>query len=230
MRKTVIIGSVVGLVVSVVGFITALVLNAFVLDDYNAYGEVPIPATRTLHLPAGDTSISFHTVIVGRSGGLPVPELDLSIDPPPGVAQPKVDEKFGSTTTVNNDAHRQVWVAHIPKAGDYTVRTDGKVTPFINPRLAFGHGSQFGYLPWVFAGLFAVSLAALLASALLWRGKPLPSQSIPVGAPGFTPVDLSAPTDEGIRLQELNTLKSLHESGALTDEEFEAEKRRVLGQ
>ena len=230
MRKTVIVGSVVLLVVSVAGFVTSLILNAFVLGSYNAYGEVPIPGTRTLHLPAGDTSVSFHSVIVGRSGGLPLPELDLSITPPPGVAEPKVDEKFGSTTTVNNDAHRQVWIAHITKDGDYTISAHGNVSGYLSPRLAFGHGSRYGFLPWTFVGLFVASLAVLLASTLLWRRKPQLSPSIPVATPAQGLVDLSAPTDEGIRLQELNTLKSLHESGALTDEEFETEKRRVLGQ
>ena len=40
------------LVVSVVGFVITLVLNTFFLDEFDAYGEVPIPGTRTLHLPA----------------------------------------------------------------------------------------------------------------------------------------------------------------------------------
>ena len=35
--------SILTLVVSVSGFIATLILNAFVLDKYDAYGEVPIP-------------------------------------------------------------------------------------------------------------------------------------------------------------------------------------------
>jgi hypothetical protein len=49
------------MVVSVAGFTAALVLNAFVLDTYNAYGEVPIPGSARLRLPAGDVTVSFHT-------------------------------------------------------------------------------------------------------------------------------------------------------------------------
>ncbi len=96
------------MVVAVIGFIVTLVLNAFVLDDYDAYGEVPIPGSASLHLPAGEVTISLHTVIIGgpNGGGLPVPPLGVTIDPPSGVAQPAVTENFGSTTTVNNDAHR----------------------------------------------------------------------------------------------------------------------------
>jgi Short C-terminal domain len=37
-----------------------------------------------------------------------------------------------------------------------------------------------------------------------------------------------APTDQGIRLEQLKTLSALRDSGALTEEEFEAEKRRIL--
>jgi hypothetical protein len=187
MRKTVIIGSAVLLVASIAGFITSLVLNAFVLDDYDAYGEVPIPGSRTLHLPAGDATVTFHTVIIGSTsgGGLPVPELGVSIIPPSGVAKPELTEKIGGTTTVNNDARRQVWIAHVPESGDYTVKTDGKVSAFIEPQLAFGHGSRFGYLPWVFGGVFAVSLLALLASTILLRGgRPVtrPPDQPPSGA------------------------------------------------
>ena len=36
------------------------------------------------------------------------------------------------------------------------------------------------------------------------------------------------PTDEGVRLERLKTLGSLRDSGALTEEEFQTEKRRIL--
>ena len=69
-----IIASVLTLVVAVVGFIFTLVLNAFVLDKYNAYGEVAIPGSSSLHLPAGEATVSFHTQTIGSpsGGGLPV--------------------------------------------------------------------------------------------------------------------------------------------------------------
>ena len=69
------------LVVAIVGFIVTVVLNAFVFDDYDAYGEVPIPGSSSLHLPAGEATVSFHTQTVGspNGGGLPVPSLGLTI-------------------------------------------------------------------------------------------------------------------------------------------------------
>ena len=36
------------------------------------------------------------------------------------------------------------------------------------------------------------------------------------------------PGDEGVRLERLKTIAALRDSGALTEEEFEAEKRRIL--
>lgn len=66
-------GSVVTLVVAVAGFVLTLVLNAFVLEKYNAYGEVPVPGSSSLHLPAVQVAVSFHTQVIcsPSGGGLP---------------------------------------------------------------------------------------------------------------------------------------------------------------
>jgi hypothetical protein len=233
------------MVIAVPGFIVTLVLNAFFLDDYDAYGEVPVPGSASLHLPAGEVTISLHTVIIGgpNGGGLPVPPLGVTIDPPSGVAQPAVTENFGSTTTVNNDAHVRVWVAQIPSEGSYNITTDGKVNGYIDPRLAFGHGSPIGPLVWVFVGLFVVGLIGLIVASK-WLGR-VRRNAAPVAGTGtlgyeFPVVPLAPvatptvntvmhePSGEGVRLERLKTIAALHDSGALTDAEFEAEKRRIL--
>jgi hypothetical protein len=222
------------MVVSVGGFIVALVLNAFFLDKYNAYGEVPIPGSNSLYLPAGEVTVSLHTVVVGSpNGGLPVPPLGVTIAPPDGVAQPAVNENIGSTTTVNNDAHVRVWVAQIPVSGTYNITTDGQVNGYINPRLAFGHKSSYGFLVWLFVGLFVVGLVDSILSGM-WLSRtrrravvaanPYAQPPVPV-----SPTSAVEPGDEGIRLERLKTLAALRDSGALTAEEFEAEKRRILG-
>jgi len=232
--------AVVMMIVAVGGFVVSLVLNAFVLDKYNAYGEVPIPGSGSLHLPAGDVTVSLHTVVIGapNGGGLPVPPLGVTISPPEGVPQPVVTENIGSTTTVNNDAHVRVWVAQIPAAGTYNIMTDGKVNGFIDPRLAFGHSSSYGFLVWVFVGLFVVGLVACSASAI-WLGRIRRSamSAVVPAHPEFPVESVAAPeappaahelTDEGVRLERLKTLAALRDSGALTEEEFETEKRRIL--
>ena len=233
--------SILTLVVSVVGFIATLILNAFVLDRYDAYGEVPIPGSSSLHLPAGEVTVSFHTQVIGSpgGGGLPVPELKLRLVPPDGVSDPKVIENVGSTTTVNNDAHVPVWVVQIPAEGTYGVQTDGQVNGYINPTLAFGHGSSYGWLVWLFVGLFVLGLIDLVAS-LFWSaraGKTArllgPEELLTLEGPtwnaGAAPSDTSyTPTDDGVRIEQLKSLAALRDSGALTEAEFEAEKRRVL--
>lgn len=233
------------MVIAVPGFIVTLVLNAFFLDDYGAYGEVPVPGSASLHLPAGEVTVSLHTVIIGgaNGGGLPVPPLGLTIDPPSGVAQPAVTENIGSTTTVNNDAHVRVWVARIPSEGNYNITTDGKVNGYIDPRLAFGHGSSIGFLVWVFVGMFVVGLiGSIVASKWLGRVRRNAAPVAGMGMPGYEfpvvpspPIAKPAvnavahePSGEGVRLERLKTIAALRDSGALTDAEFEAEKRRIL--
>jgi Short C-terminal domain len=234
--------SIATLVVSVVGFIATLILNAFVLDKYDAYGEVPIPGSSRLHLPAGEATVSFHTQVIGSpsGGGLPVPQLKLRLVPPDGVPDPAVTENFGSTTTVNNDAHVRVWVVQIPAEGTYGVQTDGQVNGYINPTLAFGHGSSYGWLVWVFVGLFVIGLIDLVIS-LFWsarsgrKARPLGPEELmsldqPTWNAGAAPSTARyTPTDDGVRIEQLKSLAALRDSGALTEAEFEAEKRRLLG-
>jgi Short C-terminal domain len=216
----------------------ALVLNAMVFSSFDAYGEVPIPGTETLHLPQGQLTVSFHTLVSNPEGGftvsgndLPIPDLNLTITPPTGVAEPVVTEHSSAATTDGNDAHQQVWVAQIPQTGDYTVTTDGKVSGFISPRLAFGHTSPYGYLPWVFGGVFVVALLMLIVSMRL-RRRPgqlaaQPAQPFVTPQP-FVTSQPSPHTHDVVRIELLNTLANLHASGALTDKEFDEQKRRIL--
>jgi hypothetical protein len=244
------------LVVSIIGFFVTLMLNAFVFDDYDAYGEVPIPGTESLQLPAGDVAVSFHTQLIGSTtgSGLPVPPLKYRIassGAPEGGSDLELVEDYGSTTTVNNDAHVRIGYLHVPTEGTYDINLDGNVSAYLSPRLAFGHGSSHGNLPIVFAVIFGFAIVDLVI-ARVWasRGKrsatpspgfagspigaaptwsaadyPAPQMLRPMSVP---PPDSFTPSDEGIRVQSLNTLARLRDSGALTQEEYDAEKRRVL--
>ncbi|KLO40806.1 hypothetical protein ABW17_15695 [Mycobacterium nebraskense] len=218
------------MVVSVGGFVAALVLNAFFLDKYNAYGEVPVPGSGSLYLPAGDVTVSLHTVVIsGPDRGLPVPPLGVTIAPPEGVAQPVVTENIGTTTTVNNDAHVRVWVARIASSGTYNITTDGQVNGYIDPRLAFGHKSSAGFLVWLFVATFVVGLVGSVLSGW-WLGRTRRRAVVAANPYYQAPVVSAAhePSDEGVRLERLKTLGALRDSGALTAQEFEAEKRRIL--
>ena len=161
----------------------------------------------------------------------------MTIVPPAGVPDPQVTESIGgTTTTVNNDAHVRVWVVQIPAEGTYDITTDGKVNGYINPQLAFGHDARrtAGWL-WAFAGLFVLGLLELhrvdLSGAV--RSRRRAARAVPAAdprrrhVPGQRPVASYTPTD-GIRFEQLKNLAALRDSGALTEDEYEAEKSRIL--
>ncbi|WP_099250300.1 SHOCT domain-containing protein [Mycobacterium sp. shizuoka-1] len=226
------ISGIVMMVIGGVGFVIVMVLNAFVLDEFDAYGEVPIPGSGQVQLPAGTAQISFHTAVTGSpSSGFPLPALKLSIVPPPGVADPVLTENHGAATTVNSDMHVRIWTAEVPAAGTYQIRTDGQVNGYINPRLSFGRESDYDYLHWVFAGVFGLGLLDLIMSLFFRRIGGGTRASVLLESPpaqSYPPSDPYTPTDQGVRLEQLKTLAALRDSGALTQAEFDAEKRRIL--
>lgn len=223
--------------VSLLGIVATQIVSAFVLDKYDAYGEVPIPGSGRLHLPAGQVNVSFHTRIIGSTDGrgLPVPPLQLTIMPPAGAEQPRLAESIGSTTTVNSDARVRVWTMQVVTEGDYDVKADGKVSAFISPRLAFGHRRSISGWNWGFIALFGVGLIgaafAIVVKSRIRRtawsaaaAEPTTRGDIPAA-----PTDSYAPTDQGVRIEQLKNITALRDCGALTEAEFQAEKRRILG-
>ncbi|WP_420108108.1 SHOCT domain-containing protein [Mycolicibacter arupensis] len=215
--------------IGLIGFVVALILNVFVLDRYDAYGEVPIPGSGTVHLPAGEVTVNLHTRVISSpsGGGLPVPPISVSVTPPAGVAEPEFQESIGMTTTVNNDTRRRLWRVQVAQAGDYQITTDGEVGAYIAPRLAFGKPSGHWAYVWVFPVVFVVGLLDLFA-ARLFR----PRRSNSMGASTGPEMDVSqgrfVPEGEGIRIEQLKTITALRDSGALTEKEFAEEKRRIL--
>ena len=136
----------------------------------------------------------------------------MTINPPEGVPQPEVDENWGTTTSINNDVHIRVWTVQIPADGTYDVVTDGQVSGYINPQLAFGKDSSNSTLAWVFGGLFVVGLLELTAAIIYAvRSGKRASPAPPSGAT-FSVGDLHAvrdpytPTDDGIRIEALKNL------------------------
>ncbi len=203
---------------SIGGLITTVVVSA-VLDRFDAYGEVPIPGTSTVYLPSGEVSANFH--VRSNHSSTAVPRLHINITPPPGVKDPEVKDDLGASVSNNNDIHRRVWLMQVPAEGGYRVEVDGPVDGFTEPRLAFGRTSSIDGLVWVFTAFSVVSVDLVLA-LWWWRRRSRPSAAPPAKT------DPYVPTDEGVRLEELKTIAALRDSGALTDDEYKTEKRRIL--
>ncbi|OBJ28627.1 SHOCT domain-containing protein [Mycolicibacter heraklionensis] len=215
--------------IGVIGFVVALILNVFVLDRYDAYGEVPIPGSGRVHLPAGEVTVNLHTRVISSptGGGLPVPPISVTVTPPDGVPDPEFQESVGMTTTVNNDARRRLWRIYVAEAGDYQIATDGQVGAYIAPRLAFGKPAGQSTLLWVFPVIFVLGLVDLIAGRLLAARRRRPTVET-VGTGTELSHDRFVPEGEGIRLEQLKTITALRDSGALTEQEFAEEKRRIL--
>lgn len=207
----------------IIGFIVVMVLNAFVLDEFDAYGEIPIPGSGELVLPEGEVEISFHASVVGGpSGSFPMPPLTLSIEPPPTVADPVVTRDVSGTTTVNSDMHLRLWVAQLEAGGPYKISTKGDVQGYINPRLAFGHESDYDWLHWFFVGMVGLGLLEVGGAVLVSK------QAKRAAPPISNAVTSFQPDDHGIKVEQIKIVAALRDSGALTQDEFEVEKRRIL--
>ncbi len=218
-------------VVSIGGLIATAVLGVSG-DKYSAYGEVSIPGSGEIRLPAGEVIVSFH--VRGYGGrGLRVPKLNFDITPPAGSADPTVTEDLGGTVSVNDDARRRVWIMQVPAEGSYRIITGGQVNGYIEPQLAFGRTRSLDAPLWVFAALSMISVD--LGIAAWWfrrraRGSERAGTSVDLTAVA-EPRDSSGPytpTDEGVRIEQLKTIAALRDSGALTAKEFEVEKSRIL--
>lgn len=169
--RVAVVASVLTLVVAAVGFTVTVVLHAFVFDEFDAYGEVPIPGTGNVDLPAGDVTVSFRTETSGPpTSGFPIPKISVDIESPDGVAEPVVTESVGETTTLSSDTHVQVWVVQAPESTTYHVATDGEVNGYVDPRLAFGHHSSHSWLLLLWGGLAALGLLELIG-ALIWSAR-----------------------------------------------------------
>lgn len=237
--RTAIIGSVIALVIGVLGIIASVMVNALVIADDDAYGEVPIPGSASLELPAGDVDIAYRatTLTVGGKGVM-VPPIQLAITPPNGVATPLITDSMSSSSKTNREVTVRVFTAHIKEAGTYRIDAKASVFESQNPRLAFGHSSPYYWVMWPFIGL-TVLAAVALGLSIWWglrsgkRATPLPTYPTtytPTGTPTYAPAysGSQVPDDQAVRLEQLKTIAALRDTGALTEAEFEAEKRRIL--
>jgi hypothetical protein len=247
-------------VAGLVGLIVLWILGLTgVFDNGDAYGRLDLPGAKVLRFPKGQVDVSFETQLAANGGegggGLTVPALSLGVTPADGRGpDPVVVESYGSTVTVNADAHERVWKMTVGTAGDYRVTASGALGSYTDPQLTFGHEASLGPLVELafvifLGGLLSAIAAGRIAKRAARAGGLTPATGAPQtisGVPGHAtsvlarsatrpPVNpapaaptVADPSPEDAVLMRLDKLANLHERGALTDAEFAAEKSRIL--
>ena len=150
--------------ISVGGLIVTAVLG-ITGEKYGNYGEVPIPGSGIVRLPAGEVIVSFN-ISDHQGSGMRVPPLTMDITPPDGVSDPSVSEDLGDMVSVGDTAHRRVWFMKVATEGDYRVIADGPVADFVDPHLSFGQSLAVDGPLWFFVALSVISVD--LAIAMWW--------------------------------------------------------------
>jgi len=159
-------------IVGIFGFMALMFLDglAYMHWTSKAYGEVPIPGSRRLHLPAGDVLVTLHAEapaeVPNSDSDVPIPQgLELVITAPTGAPQPRVVGAYSGDVSTSHwipwepvEFYRQVEVAHIPVDGDYTITANANAGPPANPRMAFGYDSPFDTVAWIVLGLSGFGL------------------------------------------------------------------------
>jgi hypothetical protein len=149
-------------------------------SESNQYGRVPIPGHKRIHLPSGKVQINVAAVLPGRSTQIPellVPDLKVSLIPPKGIAEPKIERDFGETTNALDkyaDTQRRIAYAQVETAATYLVVVRGDFTGYgVNGTLWFGYEAApiHGVTIW-FLGM-GIAALVFLAAFVVWliRGR-----------------------------------------------------------
>lgn len=147
------------------GFFASLAMDGM-SDAGDSHGQVSVPGSGRLHLPAGEVTVTLVSTIPPEDiGGRGCPEvvvpenLELVVTAAAGLPQPSVTKDRSHNTFCDSETRQQVMSVHVPVAGDYIVTVKGEGNAATNPRLAFGSDSIFRFLLWpVFPIVIAVGI------------------------------------------------------------------------
>jgi hypothetical protein len=219
-------------------------LTAFAgADAADEYGRIELPGRGSVELPEGDVALYYEERVTLSE--------NESLDVPDGIVVTARREKtIRSERTVPNSisldgrALREFGKLAIPQAGTYRVRARADQQGSNTPAVTFGEGQLKGLARagkragLIVGGALLLALVALLvgrrtdagpgAAPIGYAGVP-PAASVPVSAPpapaGPAP---PPPPSSGSVEQQLRDLKQLHDSGALTGDEYDRMRRKVL--
>ncbi|MBP2451405.1 SHOCT domain-containing protein [Mycolicibacterium lutetiense] len=179
----------------------------------------------------GDHRAYRATTLTVGGKGLMVPPIQLDITPPAGVAKPLITDSMSSSSKTNREITVRVFTAHIKQAGTYRIDAKASVFESQNPRLIFGHSSPYYWVMWPFIGMAILAGVALALSAVWAQRSGKRAYPVSTFTPTYTPTDvgIQVPNDQAVRIEQLKTIAGLRDTGALTEAEYEGEKRRILG-
>jgi hypothetical protein len=223
------------LVTLVLGIIGGILESNIVQGDYIAkYGTVPVPGSKVLHLPSKTVDVRYAVLLPGRGNetpDVPVPRnLGLAVTAvDPGAPAPTVKRDVGSSENsgdvADTDTAIQLWKVEVKHDGDYRVTARGGSFHAVNPKLLLGSGPAVP-IGFVFLGAFVIGvLVAIfwpqifgLFARLRSRGE---KQEVD---PGRLDGDAVFANVDG-RMKEL---EDLHSRGVLSDEEYDAEQKKLI--
>jgi hypothetical protein len=155
-----------------IGFAVLALIGMYALPflvPEDPYGEVPIPGSATLHLPAGEVDLTLRSA--GCLDVQPVPPLSIRVSGPDGSLQPKTTESRRTKYFTADDMWVRVWVVNVAKEGDYHVEVEGEVYGPYQPWLTFRHmGNDFlnvAILLGAILSSFVFSVAIVVVATVL---------------------------------------------------------------
>jgi hypothetical protein len=199
-------------------------------------GTVPMPAHKLPGMrarkPAAATAIFLILLFTAGLGGMPIAvPIVVPIAVPIAVAE-SVDQSVrpiatSVVPTANNHA-AMAFAVQKAQRGDFPLKRRRNRMTFWHHFTSWTHSSS--PLTWVVAlplALLGVAAAPAVFFLRRWFRRKGSTAEGEVYSPMST--DISAPTDIAATDERLRRLSDLHASGALTDAEFESEKRRTTG-
>jgi hypothetical protein len=129
-----------GLALVVMGVFPPLALE-------DTYGDIAVPGSANLHLPAGEVDVTLRSVAPIDEPS--VPPLSIRISGPDGISRAEVVENRRTTSLIGGDERVRVWVVRIAQEADYRVDIDGEVYGPYKPTLTFGHVMRNDSLHWL---------------------------------------------------------------------------------
>ena len=166
-------------VLAIAALCSASALSVYALESSDAYGEIPVPGTGTVHLPAGEIVAAFAHSDDGRHSNPdpgPEPEPTLWLTGPASAPEPRIVADRGRRSDDGTSTHVQLWRITVGAEGDYDATVAGDASGYPQPRIAFGRTSSGVWL-WALGGLLfvavmvAVSIGGANLTALLLHRK-----------------------------------------------------------